>query len=101
MATRMDTHESPGTTHTGAEAPFWPGLKSFEESVRQAQRMAAAGLQATDRLTTNAVSEVRQHPLRAVAFATAGGAIAGCLIGFLLGGRTFAPRKDDDWIRVL
>lgn len=101
MATRMETQESTRTTHTGTEAPFWPGLKSFEESVRQAQRMATAGLQATDRLASSAVSEVREHPMRAVAIATAGGAIAGCLLGFLLSGRAFAPPKDAEWIRVL
>jgi hypothetical protein len=56
---------------------------SFEAS-RAAHRALVEGRHAAEDLRDKAVLRVRQHPLEAVAWMLAAGALAGCMIGYAL-----------------
>ena len=100
MATMMEMMESARAKDTAHEPPIWPGLKALEENIRRAQQAVAEGRHATEQLVSSTVSQVQQHPLGAVALATTGGALAGCLMGFALGWRASASRTEYEWIRL-
>lgn len=95
MATMM---ESGTSEHTTREGGIWPGLKALEDNARKARELVDEGRHATEQLVSSTVSEVQQHPLRAIFLATTGGAIAGCLMGFAFGRRTSVARTDYDWM---
>lgn len=96
MATTRELTAAKDTAH---DASIWPGLKALDENVRKARQLVDEGRHATEQLVSGTVSEVQRHPLRAIALATTGGAIAGCLMGFAFGRR--ASRAGYDWLRLL
>jgi hypothetical protein len=63
----------------------WPTFQSVKDSVREVHRAVGAARQATEPLAAEAVSRVRQYPLRAVGIAMVAGAVAGSLLGFGFG----------------
>jgi ElaB/YqjD/DUF883 family membrane-anchored ribosome-binding protein len=61
------------------------GLQQFEEKVEQGRRVITRGRHAAEDGVAAAVLQVRRHPLRTVAAATAAGALVGCVVGFACG----------------
>lgn len=81
------------TGETTGEPCARPTLEALEENVRKARRAIVEGRHAAEDFATDATLKIRRHPLRAVAFAAAAGATAGCLLGFVFGWRTFGSRS--------
>ena len=73
------------TTETPGEPCAWPAFEAVERGVREARRAVGAARHATEELTTDVVSKVERHPLRAVGFASMAGGVAGLLVGFGFG----------------
>jgi hypothetical protein len=68
-----------GTSAASAEPCAWPGFGAIDEGVKSARRAAAAARHAAEELTSDTVSTVRVHPLRAIGVAAFAGAIVGGL----------------------
>lgn len=64
---------------------FGSGLQQLEEKSEQGRHVIAKGRHAAENGVATAVREVRRHPLRFVAAATAIGAFVGGVIGFAWG----------------
>jgi ElaB/YqjD/DUF883 family membrane-anchored ribosome-binding protein len=60
------------------------GIQQFEEKVEQGRRVIAKGRRAAEDGVEATVSQLKRHPLRAVAAATAVGVLVGC-VGFAAG----------------
>jgi hypothetical protein len=61
-----------------------PTLDAVEKNARRARRAVAAGSYAAEDLMAGAKLRVRQRPLDSVMRATIAGALAGCIVGFML-----------------
>ena len=64
---------------------FDSGLRQIEQTVEQGRRVIAKGRQAAEDGVAAAALQVRRHPLRIVAGATAVAAVLGCIVGFAFG----------------
>jgi ElaB/YqjD/DUF883 family membrane-anchored ribosome-binding protein len=62
-----------------------PALESLEQNVWEARRAMAHGRRAAGDLVDETALRVRRHPLGSVGLALATGALAGCVMGFVLG----------------
>jgi hypothetical protein len=58
---------------------------AVKETIEQSRRVVARGRETAEDGIAAAVHQVRRHPVRVVAAATAIGALAGCVIGFAWG----------------
>jgi ElaB/YqjD/DUF883 family membrane-anchored ribosome-binding protein len=61
------------------------GIQQFEEKVEQGRRAIARGRRAGEDGVEATVSQIKRHPLRAVAAVTAVGVLVGCVVGFAAG----------------
>ena len=61
------------------------GVQQFEEKLEQGRRLIAKGRRAAEEGVDDAVLQIRRHPIRFVAAATAIGALVGCVVGFAAG----------------
>ena len=68
-------------------------LEAIEMNARKARRAAVRGRNAAQDAVADATLNVRRHPIGAVALAAGAGALAGCVMGFVLGRRS---RNADD-----
>ena len=64
------------------EPTRWPTMESVEENLRQARRVVDTARHAAAAAASEAESNIRRHPLRAVGAAGVLGVIGGGLIGF-------------------
>ena len=65
-----------------------PALESLEQNVRDARRAMAQGRRAAEDFVDETTLRVRRRPLTSMAFAVIAGALAGCLLGLVLGWST-------------
>jgi ElaB/YqjD/DUF883 family membrane-anchored ribosome-binding protein len=70
----------------------WPTREAFEETVREARRVATTARRAAEDAVAQAELTIRRHPLRAVSGAAGVAALAGALAGFGAGWLSRARR---------
>jgi hypothetical protein len=75
----------------------WPTREEIEESVRAARRAMTSARNTAETLATDAVAEVRRHPLRAIGAAMIGGAVVGSAAGFFAGFFMRPRRRRWEW----
>lgn len=64
-----------------------PALESLEDRMRTARRSVTQGRHAVEDFAMSTALHVRRRPLASIALAGAVGALAGCLVGFLMAHR--------------
>ena len=79
--------------------PALDRLEAIEMNARKARRAVARSRHAAEDAVTDATLSVRRHPIGAVALAAGAGALAGCVMGYMLGrrGRT-ADDASEPWL---
>ncbi|MEO8482476.1 MAG: hypothetical protein ABI634_09725 [Acidobacteriota bacterium] len=71
---------------------FEPALDCVQEQMRDARRAAVRGQHAVEDFAAGTALQIRRRPLTSMALATAAGAIAGCVVGFVLVNRAHYRR---------
>ena len=77
--------------------PALDTLETLEKNARRARRAVARGRYATEDAMTGAALGLRRRPLRSLALAAGTGALAGCIMGFVLGRRGGRTAADDGY----
>ena len=72
-------------TDRGAGACAWPTRASVSNDLRAVRRAATGVRHATEDAVSEAVLNIRRHPLRTVGIATLVGTLAGVVVGFGVG----------------
>jgi ElaB/YqjD/DUF883 family membrane-anchored ribosome-binding protein len=72
-------------TDPGAGACAWPTRETVKEDLRAVRRAATIAQHATEDAVSEAVLNIRRHPLRTVGIATLVGTLAGVVVGFGVG----------------
>jgi ElaB/YqjD/DUF883 family membrane-anchored ribosome-binding protein len=87
----MATMRATAAVQEAVEERLVPALRAIEGNVREARLAMAERRHAAETLIRETADGVRRHPLRALACAGAGGALAGGMMGFACG--WFARRR--------
>lgn len=62
-------------------------VETIEQNMRKARRAVAHGKRTAEDVIDTASLSVRRHPMSAVMLAAGAGALAGCVLGYVLGRR--------------